>query len=334
METKEQDIRYIKSAVGELNAKGEFVGVASTQALDREGDIITQEGWVLDEFQSGGPLLWSHNVGIPAPGRILWAKVDGEGDDAKLVYKARLHRKNQFSRELYDLVKSGYITSVSVGFRAIDHEPLDIQDPLGGRRFTKQELMEISLVNVPALPQATITAVKGMGLKSDIIRKAFGLDEPESDISNLEEIVGKLSDDFPDADEEAVLDAAILLLPPECDIELDVEGKSDHPLDECVDRKIPIIMEENPEMEREQAVAIAFSQCREEEGRSSISDRLDAIQASLEALEEKIISQSESRGVVNPAADATLEADPKTRILGAVRAWRNAASKQEKATNE
>lgn len=177
MDTKDGDIQYTKSAVGELNSKGEFVGVASTPSVDREGDIVVQEGWDLSNFKDGGPLLWSHNPEIPAPGRILWAKVDGDGEEAKLLYKAQFHRKNQFSKELYELVKAGYIKSVSVGFRAIESESVDKSDTFGGRKFTKQELMEISLVNVPALPQATITAVKAMNLKSDIIRKAFNLEE-------------------------------------------------------------------------------------------------------------------------------------------------------------
>ena len=39
--------------------------------------------------------------------------------------------------------------------------------------------------------------------------------------------------------------------------------QKDETFDECVARKIPEIMEENPDMDQDQAVAIAHSMCEE-----------------------------------------------------------------------
>lgn len=86
----------------------------------------------------------------------------------------------------------------------------------GGRNFTKQELLEISVVNVPANPDAVIHSIKSMDIKSTNLIKAL--------MENKEE-------------KETV--------------------------DECIDRKIPIILEENPTMEQDQAYAIAREMCME-----------------------------------------------------------------------
>jgi len=184
------------------------VFTASSAKSDRENDVIQPEGWVLEHFKDGGPLLWGHDQSKLPIGRILWVKVD----DGKLVGKAKFNGQTQLSTDVEKLVRSGDLTALSVGFR-----PLDMKmNNEGGRNFTKQELLEISVVNVPANPDAVIHSIKSMDIKSTSLIKAI--------MENKEE-------------KETV--------------------------DECIDRKIPIIMEENPTMEEDQAYAIAREMCME-----------------------------------------------------------------------
>ena len=84
----------------------------------------------------------------------------------------------------------------------------------GGRTFTKQELLEISVVNVPANPDAIIHTIKSLDIKSEPVLQALVPENKET-------------------------------------------------VDECIERKIPIIMEENPTMEEDQAYAIAREMCME-----------------------------------------------------------------------
>lgn len=54
------------------------------------------------------------------------------------------------------MVKSGLRAATSIGFRPLETEPLRE----GGLRFKKWELLELSLVAVPAAPGATIDVVR------------------------------------------------------------------------------------------------------------------------------------------------------------------------------
>lgn len=198
--------QFTKATIKESpNDKGEIVFTASTASVDRESDIINPDGWMLENFKDGGPLLWGHDQSKLPIGRVLWVKVDS----GKLVGKAKFNGQTQLSTDVEKLVRSGDLKGLSVGFRPMDMK----MNNEGGRTFTKQELLEISVVNVPANPDAIIHTIKSLDIKSEPVIKA--LTEKET-------------------------------------------------VDECVDRKIPIIMEENPDMDSDQAVAIANDMCAED----------------------------------------------------------------------
>jgi len=154
---------YTKATMERPNKKGEFIFTASTSLPDREGDIVRGDGWELEAFKDGGPLLWSHDQRSLPVGKILWIKVAGEGDEAELIGKARFNETTELAVDVAKLVKSGDLTGISVGFRPLEFETRDE----GGREFKSQELLEVSVVNVPANPEARITAFKSLGLKSE-----------------------------------------------------------------------------------------------------------------------------------------------------------------------
>tara|TARA_R100000808_G_scaffold1822_1_gene7786 strand:- start:14457 stop:15788 length:1332 start_codon:yes stop_codon:yes gene_type:complete len=196
------------------NKKGEFVFTASTESTDREGDVIKADGWVLDNFKSGGVLLWGHNQDKLPVGKVLWVKQK----DGQLLGKARFNGQTQLSKDVEKLVRMGDLTGISVGFRALESEKTH-----EGRMFTKQELLEVSVVNVPANPDAVIHTIKSLDLKSDNVKLNL-YKSMETETEEKEE------------EEKATMD-------------------------ECIENKISIIMEENPEMDSEQAYAIAHEMC-------------------------------------------------------------------------
>jgi phage head maturation protease len=69
---------------------------------------------------------------------------------------------SELADEYCALTKSGVIKAVSVGFIPISYEPLR-----AGRRYTKWELLELSLVSVPANPNALV------------IERSYGSSDPE-----------------------------------------------------------------------------------------------------------------------------------------------------------
>ena len=146
--------------------------ILSDDSIDRVGDVIDPKGWQLDRIKSPPPVLYNHNkdeqigswadirqVGNKLVGRIAWADFTN-------------WPKGQYIR---DLVRGGHLRTVSVGFRPLAREPLtkDANKDFGPFRFTRSELLECSLVTVPANPNA-IAIGKSLNISDDIIAEVFG----------------------------------------------------------------------------------------------------------------------------------------------------------------
>ena len=129
----------------EKDGKKEKLFIASDEALDRQGEIISIDGWDLSNFKSNPVVLWGHDQSRPAIGiadKLGYKTINGK---KSLVYQPKFHRKDEFSRLVADLVDEGWIKTSSVGFM-----PQEMED----NKYIKQELLEISFVNVPANPNA------------------------------------------------------------------------------------------------------------------------------------------------------------------------------------
>jgi HK97 family phage prohead protease/HK97 family phage major capsid protein len=119
------------------------------------GDVIMADGWELKAFSRNPIALFNHAPGFPV-GRWRDLRVE----DGALRGYLELAPEGTSSRidEIRKLVEAGILRAVSVGFRPIEHEPLDARAPHQGSRFTKQELIETSLVSVPANSNALAVA--------------------------------------------------------------------------------------------------------------------------------------------------------------------------------
>lgn len=129
------------------------VAVASTDVEDRHGEIVSVEGWDTKNFQKQPRILWAHDHSIPAIGKATKVWVDKAAAKPRLMFEMKFQEVTELGRAAKELVKQGFIDTFSVGFRANDMEE---------NKFTSQELLEISLVNVPANPEAQILAFKSL----------------------------------------------------------------------------------------------------------------------------------------------------------------------------
>ena len=133
--------------------------VGSTNVLDRMGDVISQSGWDLTSYQSNPVILWGHNVKEERPpiGKALKVWLEGKQERSKkLMFKVKFDLEDTFAAEVFRKIKDGFVNTVSVGFLPTEWEELDKSDPWGGRKYTKQELLELSFVPVPANPEAVV----------------------------------------------------------------------------------------------------------------------------------------------------------------------------------
>jgi HK97 family phage major capsid protein/HK97 family phage prohead protease len=140
--------------------------VLSDATKDRMGDIIEPKGWVLDNFKSNPMALFNHNSGFPIG---HWENVKVQG--SKLVGTLKLAARGTSDRidEIISLVEQGILRAVSVGFSPIERKALDD----GGVRFLKQELLETSLVSIPANP-AAVQLAKALHVSDATLHEVFG----------------------------------------------------------------------------------------------------------------------------------------------------------------
>jgi HK97 family phage prohead protease/HK97 family phage major capsid protein len=131
-------------------------GVATTPRTDRVGDIIDPLGVA---FKNPMPLLHQHRASEPV-GTVKFDKPTADG----ITFEARLPKidrpgplKDRVDTA-WDEVKLGLVRAVSVGFRVLE-DGFEILKT-GGLRFTDIEVMELSLVTIPANVDATIQTIK------------------------------------------------------------------------------------------------------------------------------------------------------------------------------
>jgi HK97 family phage prohead protease len=147
---------------------GDLEYVMSDATVDRYGDIIDPAGWDLKNFRKNPIALFGHDSSFIV-GR--WKNVRVEA--GKLLGKLELLEQGISSRldEIRAAVEAGVLKTVSVGFRPVPGktEPL----PNGGVKFLAAELVECSLVSVPANPNA-LQVAKALHLSDNAIRTVFG----------------------------------------------------------------------------------------------------------------------------------------------------------------
>lgn len=131
-------------------------GVATTPTPDRMGDIVEPLGV---KFQNPLSLLWQHRHDQPV-GSVKFDKPTKEG----ITFEARIASladpgvlKDRLD-EAWQSVKAGLVRAVSIGFRPLEYAVMEG----GGYRFLETEVIELSLVTIPANADATITQIRSI----------------------------------------------------------------------------------------------------------------------------------------------------------------------------
>ena len=133
-------------------------GIATTPDLDRVGDSVNPEGAV---YALPLPLLWQHKHDEPI-GSVTEVRVTKAG----IRVRARISVGVAKADEIWTLIRDGVLNACSIGFRALKSVPLKN----GGRRYDEWELLELSIVSVPAHPGAKISIAKCMAMKASDLR--------------------------------------------------------------------------------------------------------------------------------------------------------------------
>ena len=134
-------------------------GLASTNALDRTGDIIDHNAWKeggLDNYGENPIILFNHDYNRPI-GRAKYCDVTQNG----LELEAKISKS---AGDIVDLIKDGVLGAFSVGFKVKD---ADYNKETDGFFIKSAELLEVSVVSIPANQTATFSIAKSFDNDSD-----------------------------------------------------------------------------------------------------------------------------------------------------------------------
>lgn len=155
-------------------------GVATTPTPDRMGDIVEPLGVT---FKNPLALLWQHDSHQPV-GTVKFDKPtkDGITFEAKIADISEPGTLKDRLDEAWQSVKAGLVRAVSIGFRALEYSFMDE----GGVRFLASEVLELSLVTIPANADATINEIRSI----DTVTLAATGNEPteEVDLAGAKEV--------------------------------------------------------------------------------------------------------------------------------------------------
>jgi phage head maturation protease len=154
-------------AKSETNTEARTVtSLISTQAIDRDGDVIMADGMDATDFIKSPTVFWNHDYAMPI-GTGTLSKGDGfiQGI-TKFPERPESHEGEWFPDTVLSLFVAGVIKGFSIGFNPLDNgvrraNKADVQKFGEGvlQVFSKWKLFEYSVAPLPANQDALAIAV-------------------------------------------------------------------------------------------------------------------------------------------------------------------------------
>jgi len=184
-----------------------LVIVGTDESKDRDGDVLSVKGWIMENFMKNPVFLYAHDYHSVPIG--VATKIVRRKNPDRLEFHEKFPSKGiyPFADMILELFREKILNASSVGFIPIEWESLDKDgDPNGwrGKRFLKQELLELSACPVPSNPSAiqTDAYIKAFNGKN-IIEVIAELKSQVKEEDVLNDFVDKVGD-YPEFEDETV----------------------------------------------------------------------------------------------------------------------------------
>jgi HK97 family phage prohead protease len=129
----------------------------TSERVDRESDTIALDGWSLTEYQRNPVVLWAHDYRSLPVARSARLAVEARAD-ARLMMSDDVFPAEgvyPFADTVLALIDGGFLNATSVGFRPLRWS---FNEERFGVDFIEQEMLEHSIVPIPANPDALLQA--------------------------------------------------------------------------------------------------------------------------------------------------------------------------------
>lgn len=182
--------------------QGIYELMPSTESQDRDGDVLVATGAQLDNYRRNPVVMYAHDYSdLPVAKALEIEPVPGVGLRAKIQFPpVGASPKADAVRALW---AGGFLNAASVGFvpRAATPEGK-------GNRFTDWELLEFSIVPIPANADALRLAAKSMEpveLKRGRVLSATNERRIREAVAALTDVLGQLGEQPQEEPEKSVL---------------------------------------------------------------------------------------------------------------------------------
>lgn len=134
--------------------------IASDDTRDSAGTVLNQDNWDLSRFNKNGVIGYQHKVyggwdDTDNPDNVI-GKGTAYIEDKKLMVDITFEPAeiNPLAEKIYQKIMFGSLRAVSVGFLPIGRGRFGEGDDSDTYYFAGQQLLEVSVVNIPANPNA------------------------------------------------------------------------------------------------------------------------------------------------------------------------------------
>ena len=188
----------------------EFAGkfIITDDSLDRHSDRVMPKGVDFSYFKNNALMFWNHHRssdwGDGDSKQVLpigkWDNIKFSKKENNITADAYIDTDDKLGAEVFRKIELGIINATSIGFRAKEWSDDDEMKLAGqqGYTFTKTELIEVSIVDVPSNKNALrvrteLTKSIGQGKKEDLFFiKSYGTaDFNKTTNMNLKDVTAK-----------------------------------------------------------------------------------------------------------------------------------------------
>lgn len=166
-EKKKLDFKFHATVKKVEGDKRVIEGFVSTSDLDRVRDIVKPEAFreALTNYLKSPVLFYNHRTWELPIGKVTTAEIKKKGFFVRAEVIESEHPDLATANAVWELVEAGVLKAFSFGFHILE----SMIDPEAKIRVIKRlELLEVSIVGIPANPNATFSIAKGIETGDDI----------------------------------------------------------------------------------------------------------------------------------------------------------------------
>jgi len=164
------DLKQFKLCqIKEVAEDGTVDFILTKKVVDRDSEVILPAGAKVDDYKKNPVVLWAHDMRIPPIGKIIPETL--AISDEEVSAKVQFDLQDPFSKLIHNKLKSGFLNAGSIRFRPLTWSDVPALPDQKGWTINEWELLEFSVVPVPANQAALKKMLASAG--GEIEDKAF-----------------------------------------------------------------------------------------------------------------------------------------------------------------